>query len=111
VIPGVTNNQLQGPHIDKQLQDYLLKKYEAWLLSVKLPITTTGKIKTASASKLSEWASANWKKISGKRHNSRSSCDTRALLGTDDILRGNFDLDCPNLKRSLEKCVDSECGT
>jgi hypothetical protein len=100
--------------VNKPFKDYLRKEYEAWLLSENLPLTPSGKIKRASASKLAEWVSATWKTIAGKtvELSFKKCCITKALNGTeDDILRDNSDLDCPDLKSDLEQSVDSDCET
>jgi hypothetical protein len=83
------------------------------LLSKNLPLTPSGKIKRASASKLAEWVSAAWK-IAGKtvEQSFKKCCITNTLDGTeDDILWDNSDLDCHDLKSDLEESVDSECET
>jgi hypothetical protein len=116
VIPGGMTSQLQAldVSVNKPFKDYLRREYEAWLLSENLPLTPSGMIKRASASKLAEWVSAAWKKIAGKtvEQSFKKCCVTNALDGTeDDILWENSDLDCTDLKSDLEESVDSECET
>jgi hypothetical protein len=115
VIPGSMTSQFQQLYVsvNKPFKDYLRKEYEAWLLSENLPLTPSGNIKRASASKLAEWVSTAWKKIAGKtgEQSFKKCCITNALDGTEDyILWDNSDLDCPDLKSDLEESVDSECG-
>jgi hypothetical protein len=54
MIPGGMISQLQPPNVSlkKPFKDYLGKEYETWLLSEKLPLTPSGKLKRASASNL-----------------------------------------------------------
>jgi hypothetical protein len=100
--------------VNKTCKNYLGKEYEAWLLSENLPLTPSGKIKRASASKLAERVSVAWKKIAGKtvEQQFKKCCITNSLDGTENyILWDSSDLDCPDLKSGLEESVDSECET
>jgi hypothetical protein len=64
---GITS-QLHSLDVLVNLLKYNLRKDgEAWLVSEKLSVTLSGKIKRACASKPAEWVSTDWKKIAGKK--------------------------------------------
>jgi hypothetical protein len=74
VIPCGVTSQLQPRNISVNVpfKDCLINGYEAWFLSENLPLTPSGKIRRASASKLAKWLTAAWKKFTRRTVNSRS---------------------------------------
>lgn len=94
IIPGGMTSQLQplDVSINKPFKDYLKKEYESWLWMDNHPLTPSGKIKKAPASKLAEWVSNAWNKISNSvvEDSFKKCCITNALDGSeDDILWEN----------------------
>ncbi|XKL67191.1 hypothetical protein PGB90_010611 [Kerria lacca] len=61
-------------------------EYESWLRIPNLPRTETGKIKKASPSKIAEWVSTTWGKISENliRVLCKKCCVTNNLDGIED---------------------------
>lgn len=98
VIPSGMTSQLQplDVSVNKPFKDYLRQEYEAWLFSENLPLTPSGKIRKAPASKVAEWVSAAWHKIPEVivQRSFKKCCITNALDGSeDDILWENHDND------------------
>jgi hypothetical protein len=85
--------------------DYSGKEYEAQLVSENLTLTLPSKVKNAYASKLVKWVSAALEKMAEKtvEQSFKECCTANAPDGTDgDILWGNSDPDCHDLKSDLE---------
>jgi hypothetical protein len=89
VIPSGMTSQLIP--LDVLISNFRME-YKAWLLSDNLPLTPYSKIEWASASELSEWVLATWKKIPRKivEQSFKKFCITNALMPQNMISYGEI---------------------